>query len=716
MRTKPTKKRRGARRRARAELSRAQGTVTSSAYSYRRKSKADWAGVSLGSAFNASCDYYERLPARALFYRFTRESQMAVTEYAGVSVGPGFEPATKPQLSPAYTGYPSALAALAAIGQSAFLEFEARVPERILFTRMDGYLADPTRHDEVDSDPEVYQRLARAVTRSVQSRLLLEDLSRARRLTSIEMYRLFLASQLTMRFRSLPEIVESVVLYSDVLPSWEEFELHRTTRKLLQEVADVSERYLGLLSGTESERLLDLGIGWVRDVCKAIAPYLPGDEEKEDALSRNGSGHQLLFGQDEAALDGEEKIPPLDGLGPPMLFEPESLADQVVEQLGQIAGNPFAAFRESSIGPLLLSDVGDTTTAILRRFASAVCRASGRASEWEDIRSDLVEAILRSSAFSEGPLQGAAASGHEVTVPLGDNEPMSGALFEEVIQPSDDSAEYERLMQEAKPIAEALRRQLYPNVEDTAQVERARTSGTLDAGRLALGDVSDAVFRRYSFEQRASRRGRPVLLLVCDGSGSLRESQMATLKALSAAWLTSTARTRIQVLAGLYHSGVFHGASHPTVEWIYHPRKSLVSRSEAVRSVAALPKRGSGNQADALSLAFMLEEARQLAQDRMVYLILISDTEWIRSFSGNRTAAQEMFDFFQTAYDGSDGKLHTTLVALDVDGKTGLEELLDKVITVPEAELTDYAAVAEKISLYVASLMVERRRTEAKGR
>ena len=43
------------------------------------------------------------------------------------------------------------------------------------------------------------------------------------------------------------------------------------------------------------------------------------------------------------------------------------------------------------------------------------------------------------------------------------------------------------------------------------------------------------------------------------------------------------------------------------------------------------------------------------------------------------------------------------------EGETGFEDLLDRVITVPDAELQDYGAVAKKIGLYVASCMKERR-------
>ena len=66
-----------------------------------------------------------------------------------------------------------------------------------------------------------------------------------------------------------------------------------------------------------------------------------------------------------------------------------------------------------------------------------------------------------------------------------------------------------------------------------------------------------------------------MVLIACDGSGSLNHKQMQMLKLL--AWLESTAKSEIQVLAGLYHSGSIRpGVSGPLVQWIYHPGRPRV--------------------------------------------------------------------------------------------------------------------------------------------
>ncbi len=84
------------------------------------------------------------------------------------------------------------------------------------------------------------------------------------------------------------------------------------------------------------------------------------------------------------------------------------------------------------------------------------------------------------------------------------------------------------------------------------------------------------------------------------------------LKILTAAWLQSTAKARIQVIAGLYHSGTVRpGLTGPLVGWICHPRRTAATgRIDSIRALVSLPDSGTGVQSDALSLAFMLDRCQ----------------------------------------------------------------------------------------------------------
>lgn len=218
--------------------------------------------------------------------------------------------------------------------------------------------------------------------------------------------------------------------------------------------------------------------------------------------------------------------------------------------------------------------------------------------------------------------------------------------------------------------------------------------------------------------EEPDKRGRPVLLIACDGSGSLNRDQMAMLKNMACAWLMATAKSRIEILAALFHSGEYRkNRSGPLVQWMYHPQKTpAISRKDAARTLVSLPDNGTGAQSDALSLAFMLEEARKIAKGRTIYLVLITDCAWNRSFMNEMSGHEEVYNYFQWAYDELGDKLHTTLVALGVKNKTGFEDLLNKVINISQEELTDYVAAADRISSFVATCIKEQRRHNGPNR
>jgi len=684
----------------------------------KRRSKPDWAGVGLGDAFKSNIDYYLRLPAQRMFYETNKKVQMAVARQTDTSMDAEFAAKVKPQLSPCYTSYPSTLAAHAAIGLTGYLEYKARVKEKILFIHLAEYLKNPAEHDDVTVEPNVYQNLANVVADCVQTRLLLEDLSRLPSVAFVEIYRLFSASQQTMKFHSLSEIIRAVILYGDILPDWQGQVLHPLTRSLLRDITVTSNQFFDELPHTKPHWIVRLGAVWVRSVCRCLADYLPESENEKDAQKADNANNlrwlqeenkKYRFGNKSEHRSTSGEITPLNGPNPPTLFDPSNTA----EQFANSVLNKTLSQDEKELGESKSSKAkDDLAQEIFSKFTKAVEQAGGQQSKWEDMRSDLVERVLRISGFNESPIQGNPADGHAVTLQLGKDLVTSGEIFDRPVELSDDLPAYDGLLEESQPITDALRRTLYPNLMQVPETERFRTSGSLDPARLTMADFSSAVFKRYRIHEKADRRGRPVLLIACDGSGSLNRDQIKMLKILCSAWLKSTAKSDIQVLAGLYHSGLIRqGVSGPLVQWLYHPQKTpSTGRKDAARALVSLPTSGTGAQSDALSLAFMLNEANHLARGRMVYLILISDCAWNRSFHTEKTGEEEVYSYFQTAYEEFPGKLHTTLVALGVSGATGFENLLDRVITVSADQLSDSAAVAKKIGIYVASCMKERHR------
>ena len=685
-----------------------------------RRSKNDWAPTSLGDAYKPGVDYNYRLLAQRKLSAAFKKAQSAVARLTGTVSAATRLPRVKPQISPLFTDYPSTLAAHAAIGLTAFLELQERTKTSALQVHLADYLKNPAALDRVAVDPQVYRHVANTVVQAVQVRLSLEDLSRCEfepmLRSAVELYRLFAASQEDLGFGSVTEIVRGVLLYGDVLPSAELLDLHPMTLDIIGALQRVSGPFFGELPKARSAELIDLGARWTRSISQCLARYLPPPSESvgRDAPPSTGTDAAAAgygFQRSAATEAGPPRIAPLEGRRPPSLDLPQSPSQAVAVALGGRAATPEPG--PSSAGSEEMKRLKD----VLAGFEQAVTGAAGQARTYEDMRSDLVARSSRLAPFQAGPIEGSASEGHEVSMRLDASTVAAGEIFDRPVPLSDDWSAVERLRTECAPLAQRLRRGIYPNVEQIPELQRFRTGGSLDPSRLALADVQSTIYRRHRIRERADPRGSPVLVIACDGSGSLNADQMRMLKLLAAAWLIATERTGVQVLAGLYHSGTIRqGLSGALVQWLYHPRKTpAIGRKDAVRAIASLPDSGTGAQSDALSIAFMLEEAKRLARGDRVYLVLLSDAAWNRSFNTQRSGKDEVLACFEQARRSFADKLHTTMVALGVSGLTGFEAVVDELITVSAVELKDAAAVAGKIGLYVARSMRVRRRALAES-
>ncbi|MBN1567789.1 MAG: hypothetical protein JXA73_08065 [Acidobacteria bacterium] len=679
-----------------------------------RRCKSDWAGIGVGDAFKQNLDYSLRMPAQRLFFGACRKTQAAAAIMAGFTVDAGYRFKAKPQLAPCYTTYPATLAAYAAIGLTGFLEFAAAASSKALGSHVTDLMKGPALAPFASVDPKIFRPFQSMVIQVVQTRLILEDLSRAPDMSLIEIYRLFSASQQGFRFESLSEILCAAILYGDILPAWKHQVLHPLTRCLLTDLDDISQPYFERLSTAKLESLLEIGSEWVMEISAGLVKYLPderegkGERSEEDKISATDTRdvqRPHKFGRRNVHVSGS-LVDPLDGPNPPALFDTTSTAEQAALALVSDLHKSGPENGDSE-------ETGQAQAALeaAMNFATILKQTCSQSRQWEDIRSDHVERSMMFGAFSESLIQGNQTDGHQVQVLLNGDLECSGEIFDRPIELSGDRISCDKLFSESRSIAEALRRNLYPNREQSVETERIHSNGSLDPGRLPMADFSGAVFRRHRTRQKVDRRGAPVLLIACDASASLCARQMRMVKVLTAAWLDSTVKSRVQIMAGLYHSGVIRrGVTGPLVQWIYHPRKTpAIHRREAIRALATLPDAGTGVQADVLSLSFMLNEASKLARGRSIYMILVSDCEWNHSFRERMSGTEEVRSFFKMAKGEHAAKLHTTLVALGAKAETGLEDLVDNIVRVPEDLLDNYPAVAEKIGVYVASCMRERR-------
>jgi hypothetical protein len=693
-----------------------------------RRSKADWAGISMGDAFKPNQDFYIQLPAQRLFYSVVQKVQTLVIKIAGASPEAQKKRRVKPQISPFYTSYPSSIAAYASIGLTAFLQFKSLRPDGILFTALKNYLKDPLAGDLLagNVDRESYRQLAYFVADAVQTRIFLEDLSRYPSLSSIETYRLFSASQQKLMFLSVKEILDAIILYGDILPSFDDLTLHPLTLAIMKDTLSASLQFFIALPETESGGLLELAVSWVKRVCRSLAIYLPPKKEiytanrweKKAATQsspNNRNWKDFKFTKKTPNTEDVEGVPPLKEPKAPWMFPPPNRWDTF---LGSSLDKKNASDRDRKLEGFNRQPVKRTIDKTLAEFSKAVGFAARHQKKWEDMPYDEVEKVLSSSGFREGPLQGNPVGGHEITVKIGEGEAEKGEIFDRPVELSHNLEGYRKLCEESEEITSKLRRVLYPNIEPTPQIEQVHTSGSLDPSRLAGAQFLSALFKRYRIHQKQDRKGQPLLVIAADGSGSLNAQQMRMLKILTAAWLNSTHRTGIKVLAGLYHSGrIRPGLTAPLVQWIYHPWKTpSIGRADASRALVSLPNYGTGIQSDALSIKFIMDEAQRVAQGKMIYLVLITDCMWNRSFRSGKTGHQEVYSVLKAIKKKMSTNLHFTLVSLRNPDKGSIEDLTDKTILIPQNRLLDSKMVAEQVSIYVAQCIGERKRIIRKER
>jgi hypothetical protein len=668
---------------------------------HRKRDKSDWAAVGPGDAFKRNIGYYESRQARRLFNRRLKAAQAYAMNLAGA--GHDKKPKVKAQIGLCYTNYPAALAAQAAIGLTAFLEFEEWVKDETLQILFQDYTKNPPLSDWLGMDRELYTEMAKCVCQIVQKRLLLQDLHSDRNLSCIETYRLFAASQQLTKLTNTRDIVNRVVMYGDVLPdiAGDETSLNPTVRDMLRDLTDISIPFFDRIDRSPSEKLATEGVLWARKLCRYLARYARGSlrcarDNQQDKAADGISSSETPDASERCTWNG--RILPLDGPHP-FVFDPSEGKDALRQWV-------FEYNLDGTIGMALNSS---ELPKEIKEFTKALCDASRAQDRFEDTRCDLIERSLTIGSFTHCPLEGSVVDGHEIEIDLGDGKMVGGQIHDRVLELSDDCAAVDQLVKDSEPVRDALLRNLYPDVRQVMETERFRTSGLLDPGRLALADISEVVFKRNRVLQKADRRGNPTLLIACDGSASLNANQMRMLKVLTAGWLTSTERSGVRVLAALYHSGrIPRGIDGPLVQWIAHPKSIARNNTESVHALASLPESGTGCQSDALSLGFLFQEARLISKGSSIYAVVITDCAWNSSFRIGKSGQEEVHDVFQAAYDQLGDRLHVTLVALGANDETGFEQLLDRVIPVSSSELSDFTQVAQKIGTYVASCIRER--------
>ena len=670
-------------------------------YGYRRNSKRLWRAGRLGNAFKNSIDYYARIPALRTFYDYVEgaiQTIFAMLKKPNVEDSPQ---KVKAQLSICYTDYPVGI--LAAIGHTAWVQYKSllNVAKVNIYDFKEEF--DKIRVPE-GVDKDFFRKMLEIIQQSVSERLAYEELMQSDLKQVIEAYRFFLAANDQLEFHYFTEITRATIILGDLLPEFQEMELDETTKEMLADIRNLSVPFFEELKEAVPAQYYEIGSRWIKQVGKRISRYLPRSgcsagtipqgSSQARSISRTGGGLPRSV---------DEEFPGFDKKSPPLLEPPSRLEDIISMDMKD---HPVPLDMKKQTSGDGLPDHLKEMMSELSNIAQTIKNASGQRNN-EDTRSDILLSELLNSPFAAGSIQGTSMEGNEVEISMGEDGSVTGQIFDRALELSYNLPEVDKLKAEARPLSDKIKADLYPNSEEILITERIRSSGCIDAGRLPYYEFTNAIYKRFITEHQLQKEGKSLMLLVCDGSGSMNSKKFKMLRLLSVAWLESTIKSQIQVMAGIYNDGsISQGRYGAKMEWIYHPRKTVsVSQKEAVRAVASTPQMGGGGQKDALSLAYCLQEAESVARGNNIYMIHITDTGWINSFGTGIPPDQEIVNVVSQFKDKRKGQLHYTLVGLDTNDAGGIDQVLDEFISLTALELEHPYLAASKIAKYSSSIL-----------
>ena len=679
-------------------------------YEERLNSRRYWRSSTMSNSFRSYIPYHYRILPMQQFYRKVDEKIRHVYQLTGYDFVNNDDKRVKAQLSVCYTHYPQGIGVQAAIGSTAWLQFKKLSTKQEVPVNPPASLMQFALNSQVDM--KIFTEIYQQVYKMVQERLACEELKKSG-IIEVEAYRFVLLNYHRLQMRSLPDIIHVAVMLGDLLPDLYQLELHPVTMKVMEEILSISVFYYKSVEKANIAELLRIRHEWISAICKSVCRFLPSELRP----LRNVSGNQeedgpALGNMNSSAPKPNQDFPGLNKPGFPFINEEKDPVKLIQSLLfNNRSGNEV--FKGGDSAEVKLTGEAKAAFDQLSQVINTVLSTSGQTNKFEDIRSDIIQDTILNSPFQSGPIEGTSAEGNDVEADLGDGMVIKEHVFDKSFVPSFDEEEIKNLIRQAEPLTASMKRNIFPNVEEIALSENLKTSGMIDPIRLTHYQYSDAIYKRVIHRQEFNKKGRPVILIACDGSGSMDRQKMMMLKLLTVAWIGSTLNTSIQLIGAMYNEGqVDKGRNGTLVRWFCHPAKTVSNtRQQALRSVASLPDSGDGYNPDALALAFLIHEAEVYARGKQIYLVHICDTQWCNSFQQGISPEEEVVRVVGRKKQVLGKRFHYTLVGLSTTsgGKVG-QFVADKFIPLSATELTNPLAAARKVGDYVSSCLKERSR------
>ncbi len=679
-----------------------------------------WRPIHPGEAFQRRTPLTRRLIAQALHYEQARTAQRLAARLADGAI-PEESGALKAstQLNALYSDLPSRFAAQAAVGHSAYLEYRERTSGDFAPTAN-----DPVRTERLasllqvrsPSEQKAYGIVLAACSEAVATRLCLHALAGEEGLGAVEHYRVYLAAQAKLPPTSVTDVIRLTVVLGDLLGPLLEAAIREVHPLLVGPIAaatSVSRLLEAQLAETAEDDLTTRAQDWVEAMVVAIAPFVLNTVDPPPARGAPPHVRHGIRGSADPRIEdpGVDTLPhapvaPLDEPPAPVLL-PEAAqgAERRIEEV-----------LEEAVDSLLDPDEHgpDAKRSLQKEIEKVLNAANEEGSLEKDPRPDRVQEHACARPFEEGELHGNPGGFAMVEDILQrDAESQKRMVRHEVLVPPEDASAWYELRRETRPLAQQLRRLLYPSLVTRLERVRYRASGAPDPRRLALYPFSDTIYQQHRQERMPAPSNVPrcVVLLACDGSGSMQEQEIRVLKLLTCAFIESLVGVQgVQLLAGAYNDNSQQSrfCREPMVRWLHHP-KLTPGRTplEAGRAIAAFPDKGTGRNHDTISLSYMLDEAIGLAPGGACYLVNLTDTRF-NSWDRKRTGEDAMTEFLREAKALDEIDLDYTVVAIGVEEDYSLEGA-DAVMAVPKEELSDTGAIVARVARYVTESVAARR-------
>ncbi len=618
-------------------------------------------GISPTDAYRCNTLYYILYEGRKMFFEYAHRKMLFVGRKMS---GRYFELKTKPEIGFFFVeNLPLSLAVQANIGLSILL---------VAMQQQNNSLAKILRNylDSLGDQPHL-KAIAEIIVKAIDINLLQFQLMQLEEVSSeVEHYRVVASSSIDLRrVVTMEDLVHISIIFSDLIP-WEKLNLHPFKYQLIRSMVEVKLKYKRRILQHPEDDMYQICEDWVRECVEILAPDLtriitqPLGKPTAQCISniryihveavQNETGNVYLSTADLSNAD----LPILGGLT-----------------------------QDARVNAHKLIDKGE-----LEALAKS-CLAASKQHVPQSPNLDIFDL----KPFQKTSLEGDFIAQQKVTTEIRGKQ-VSGEIQVNLVTPSPDFSSVEILAEKCGVIRNAFHSMKYSNIEKELYRKNTKSGYEIHPNKLPVFQVSDHLFLRSECREK-ERQGKPLLVILYDGSGSMNGLEFELAKILVAGISAAAMDLDLVLRAAVYGNN-----GHPVLDYLCH--EDLVASQDVHEITARIHhSRCYGGQEDALSILHILKEAANKYQGkRTCYFILITDEGYGKSFAlqgcNPTEEVQEVIN--KCRQEIWKDQLHTTLISFR-SIPSDLVDTVDKVIYLKKEHLQQMDAVCQRIGQYIAS-------------